>query len=219
MWSFDDFENGVSVINTVFYSLENSKQERIINAALKEFARSGYEKASTNEIIKEAGISKGSLFNYFNSKEELYLFLFDYVVKIIDIVYDQVNWKENDFFERIKQLGFAKFKIYGKFPQAFDFLNAAAHEDAAEVKAKINKIEKAVLDKGLDKVYQNIDWTKFREDIELKKMINIINWTMLSFSEEQRNNVNHFEDVTMDVLKEWDGYFDILKQCFYKQNC
>ncbi|MGI6412409.1 MAG: FtsX-like permease family protein [Syntrophomonadaceae bacterium] len=58
----------MKVINTRFYSLEKDKQERIINAALKEFARSGYERASTNVIIKEAEISKGSLFNYFNSK-------------------------------------------------------------------------------------------------------------------------------------------------------
>jgi len=35
-----------------------------MNAALKEFARNGYGKASTNEIIKQAKISKGSLFNY-----------------------------------------------------------------------------------------------------------------------------------------------------------
>lgn len=46
-----------------FNSLEAEKQERIINTALKEFARNGYDKASTNEIVKEAGISKGSLFS------------------------------------------------------------------------------------------------------------------------------------------------------------
>ena len=43
-------------MNTRFYSLELEKQQRIINAALKEFARNGYEKASTNEIVKEAEI-------------------------------------------------------------------------------------------------------------------------------------------------------------------
>lgn len=206
----------MAIINTRFYSLEKEKQERIINAALKEFARNGYERASTNEIIKEAEISKGSLFNYFNSKEELYLFLFDYVIKVIDIIYDEVDWNETDFFERMKQLGLAKFKIYKKFPEAFDFLKAAANEDAAEVKAKIDKISKEVIAKGLEKGYQNIDWTKFREDIDLKKMINIINWTMLSFAEAQRDKVNYFEDVTAEVLKESDEYFDILERCFYR---
>ena len=46
-----------------FLNLELEKQDRIINAAIKEFAQKGYDKASTNEIVKEAGISKGLLYN------------------------------------------------------------------------------------------------------------------------------------------------------------
>ena len=59
------------IIYLKFQSLETEKRERIINAALKEFAKNGYDKASTNDIVKEAEISKGSLFNYFNSKNEI----------------------------------------------------------------------------------------------------------------------------------------------------
>ena len=47
--------------------------------------------------------------------------------------------------------------------------------------------------------------------------MNIINWTFLSFSEQQRNRIDSFVNIDMDVLAEWDGYFDILKQCFYKK--
>jgi len=85
-------------MNTRFSSLEFEKRQRIINAALKEFARNGYEKASTNVIAKEAEISKGSLFNYFSSKKELYLFLFDCVTEIINKIYDEVDLNETDFF-------------------------------------------------------------------------------------------------------------------------
>lgn len=65
MWSLPCLylhRNEVAVIYPKFINLEAEKRERIINAALKEFAQKGYDKASTNEIIKEAGISKGSLF-------------------------------------------------------------------------------------------------------------------------------------------------------------
>ncbi len=58
----------MTVISEKLKSLTLDKQERIINASLAEFARNGYERASTNEIVKEAGISKGSLFVYFNNK-------------------------------------------------------------------------------------------------------------------------------------------------------
>nr|WP_243183496.1 TetR/AcrR family transcriptional regulator [Anaerosolibacter carboniphilus] len=209
--------NEVVSIYSKFYSLEPEKRERIINAALKEFARNGYEKASTNEIIKEAEISKGSLFNYFNSKKELYLFLLDYVVEVIDQIYDEIDWNERDFLERMRQFGLVKFKIYKEFPQAFNFLKAVAREDAAEVKSEIDKIGKHSIASGLERGYQNIDWTKFREDINREKMINIINWTILSFAEQKWDQVNSIEDASLEVLNEWNEYFDIMKRCFYKK--
>ena len=43
---------------SAFEQLESEKKSHIINAALKEFAKNGYEKASTNNIVKEARISK-----------------------------------------------------------------------------------------------------------------------------------------------------------------
>ncbi|WP_148132675.1 TetR/AcrR family transcriptional regulator [Candidatus Formimonas warabiya] len=207
----------MAVIYPKFYSLEPEKRERIINAALKEFARNGYEKASTNEIIKEADISKGSLFNYFNSKRELYLFLFEYVNEIIDKIYAEMDWHETDLFERMKQIGLIKFKIMRQYPQAFDFLKNSPKENAPEVKSEIETIGKKLIENGLETGYKNIDLTKFRDDMDRKKMMDIITWTIMSFAEQQISKVGSFEDLSMDLLREWDEYFDILKRCFYKK--
>jgi len=207
----------VTIIYSKFYRLEKEKQERIINAALKEFARNGYDKASTNEIVKEAEIAKGSLFSYFNNKKELYLFLLDYVMKLIDQIYAEVDWQETDFFARMRQLGAVKYKIYKKYSSAFNFLKTLAHEDAAEVKPVISKLKKEVVSSGLERSYDNIDWTKFRDDLDREKMIKIIDWTMLCFAEENLNRVGSIEDVGPEILQEADEYFALLKKCFYKK--
>lgn len=207
----------MTIINTRFCSLDTEKQERIINAALKEFAENGYEKASTNEIIKEAEISKGSLFSYFNSKKGLYLFLLDYIAEMIEKIYAEVDLNETDFFERARQMGLVKYKIYKKVPKAFNFIKSLTHEDAAEVKFEIKKVAEDLIARGLERGYQNIDWTKFREDIDREKLINIINWTMLSFAELHMNRVDSIEDEGMEILRESDEYFDIMKRCFYKK--
>ncbi len=207
----------MTIIYSKFYRLEKEKQERIINAALKEFARNGYDKASTNEIVKEAEIAKGSLFSYFNNKKELYLFLLDYVMKLIDQIYAEVDWQETDFFARMRQLGAVKYKIYKKYPSAFNFLKTLAHEDAAEVKPVISKLKKEVVSSGLERSYDNIDWTKFRDDLDREKMIKIIDWTMLCFAEENLNRVGSIEDVGPEILQEADEYFALLKKCFYKK--
>jgi AcrR family transcriptional regulator len=215
MWSFNLIGEVVIIFNK-FYTLEPEKQSRIINASLKEFAKNGYERASTNEIIKEADISKGSLFNYFKSKKELYFFLIDYVAEIIENMYDEIDLNETDFFERIRDVGIIKFNIMKKVPQAFDFINAIGKEESEEVKSEIKNKSKIIIENGMSRIYKNIDFSKFRDDIDINKTINIINWTMLSFSEQQRNSLNSFEDVSMELLGEWDDYFDIMKRCFYK---
>ncbi|WP_326910986.1 TetR/AcrR family transcriptional regulator [Sedimentibacter sp. MB31-C6] len=204
------------IIFKKFYTLEPEKQQRIINAALKEFAKNGYERASTNEIIKEADISKGSLFNYFKSKRELYFYLIDYVAEIIEKIYDEIDLSVTDFFERIREVGVIKYNIMKKTPQAFDFINTLGKEESAEVKSDINKKGKSIVENGFARIYENIDFSKFRDDIDLEKTLNIINWTMLSFSEQQRDRLNSFKDIEVEILKEWDDYFDIMKRCFYK---
>lgn len=55
-----------------FLKLPAEQQERILASALEEFAGHGYRDASLNRIIEAAGISKGSMYYYFDGKEDLY---------------------------------------------------------------------------------------------------------------------------------------------------
>ena len=55
-----------------FEQLPEEKQARIVNASISEFAEKDYETASMNTVVNKAGISKGSLFNYFKTKSVLY---------------------------------------------------------------------------------------------------------------------------------------------------
>ena len=52
-------------------------KKRILNAAFKLMATNGYESTSISQIAKEAGVSKGLMYNYFDSKEELLKGLID----------------------------------------------------------------------------------------------------------------------------------------------
>ena len=48
-----------------------SIRERIIDVALEEFAQNGYKATSTNVICKKAEVSKGILYHYYGTKENL----------------------------------------------------------------------------------------------------------------------------------------------------
>lgn len=62
----------------VFLRLAEEKQANIFNAAAAEFALHGFDAANTNKIAKRAGVSVGSLFQYFRTKQDLFLALVDY---------------------------------------------------------------------------------------------------------------------------------------------
>ncbi|MHA6668204.1 TetR/AcrR family transcriptional regulator [Homoserinimonas sp. A447] len=55
-----------------FHKLPARQQAAILDAALAEFAAHGYSDASLNRIIEAAGISKGSMYYYFDDKQDLY---------------------------------------------------------------------------------------------------------------------------------------------------
>jgi len=62
-----------------FLNLPEEKRETIINAAVDEFAAYGLENASTNRIVKNSGIAKGSFYQYFEDKQDVFMYLLSVV--------------------------------------------------------------------------------------------------------------------------------------------
>ena len=92
-------------MNEKFFDLKKEKQDRMINAALKVFALHGYRHACTDDIVKEAAISKGLLFHYFGSKLGVYAFVYDYSVRYLLLeLSTAVDAKETDLFALLQQV-------------------------------------------------------------------------------------------------------------------
>ena len=58
-----------------FLKLSKEKQQKVINAAKKEFARVPIENVSIKNIVEEADIARGSFYQYFESKEDLLIYI------------------------------------------------------------------------------------------------------------------------------------------------
>ena len=203
-----------------FLNLDSEKQDRIINAAIKEFAQKGYDNASTNEIVKVAGISKGLLFHYFGNKKQLFLFLFDYCYTIIaDDFYKKINMQEKDFFNRVRGAIIIKMDLMNKYPSLFKFMEESYMEDSPEIKVEIEKRFKEATDFNMGKVYQGIDFSKFREDMDIHKIMKIITFTFEKLSEEELLKAKLTPTHEIDYKKvhlEAEAYFEILTKAFYK---
>ena len=203
-----------------FLNVDLEKQERIINAASKEFAQKGYDNASTNEIVKEAGISKGLLFHYFNNKKGLYLFIFDYLQEMFrEKIYENINWNEKDLFIRYREIGLLKFELIKSYPETVNFIKVAYLEDSNEVKSDLEQRQNILIATAYQKLFSDFDHSKFKENIDINKAIQIIFWSMEGFANQQQEKLRalSMDQVNPEeTLVEMESYLDMLKEAFYK---
>jgi TetR/AcrR family transcriptional regulator, repressor for uid operon len=89
-------------------------REKIIQAAIESFAQTGFDRTKMEDIAKRLGLSKGTIYLYFNSKEDLFLAICEHYLKVMrdqqhsvifskkeDLVLDSEHFYEN--FRRLEQ--------------------------------------------------------------------------------------------------------------------
>ena len=85
-----------------FRNLPEEKRRRFLEAAWKEFTTCSYAEASINRIIQEAKISRGSFYQYFTGKHDLFLYLLKSLISTISQGFlAQLTVHDNDLFEAI----------------------------------------------------------------------------------------------------------------------
>ena len=89
-----------------FFNLEEQKKKTIIDAAKKEFTENELHKARVSNIIKEAKIPRGSFYQYFEDKMDLYKHLFDIIAakKMEYLTEDLMNPNNLAFFDLFREL-------------------------------------------------------------------------------------------------------------------
>lgn len=86
-----------------FFNLPEDKKKRLIAGAMKEFSEKSLNEASISNIVKNAKISRGSFYQYFEDKKDLYFFLigkFRYNYR--HLMFKSFTEKEGDFYEGYK---------------------------------------------------------------------------------------------------------------------
>lgn len=205
-------------MNKTFENLSEEKKLRIINSAIEEFANKGYKRSTVDNIVSKAGISKGSIFQYFKNKERLYLYICDYQIKIItDEVFKQKENNGNDFFKLYKQAARVKFEILKKNPYIFKFFQTLYSDDSQ------------VAQKWLESILQNrnqlvlnfigdYDKSKFRDDLDIDMAVKAIELTFdgLSMKWMDKLSYENYESDLKSLFEEVENYINFYKKLYYK---
>ena len=206
---------------TNFEKLPEEKKKKIIDACIKEFSKNGYVNASTNNIVLNAGISKGSLFNYFDNKKNLYLYILDYAINFyVNLMLKKMNINNPDILKRILEWAELKLSIAMEQPIAYQFFATAFINIPEELKADIEIRYNKLYAEGYKLAVEDIDYTLFRHDIDKQNAVELIIMSMNGILEKYISLYKSLEDngyqqipQDYDQLKE---YVSILRKVYYK---
>jgi TetR/AcrR family transcriptional regulator len=200
-------------LNDLYQQIPAEKREKILQAAIREFAERGYENASTNRIIQEADISKGLLFHYFGSKKHLFLATFDhcvqqYISQMKEVVPASADWPD-DIFDRILYLGEIKYRYFLQQPLLYSFLLSAYNEILAKFPREAEQSIAYFQKIAMPFLMEGVDCSKFREDLDVEKAIYLI---FLSLNAIAQQLVKQALEQPGKGLDQWEELFNDYKQ-------
>ncbi len=194
----------------------NEKVQRIINCGFREFSKQSYKKASTNQIVKDAGVSRGLLYHYFKDKEELYDFLIYYSMKLsVEELENKIQWGETDFLNRMRYSIVLRLEWANKYLFLFEFHNKIDKKKVMEYKEQVASEEPEFREKFY---HYNLDFSNIKSGVDVNKMINLTRFAMKQITKEHMDLVIiEGKEIDKDALmKEIDIYLDFIRTTFYK---
>ena len=131
----------------------NKTKRKIFETSMKLFAEKGYDATSIEEITATVGVAKGTLYYHFSSKEEIFNFLIEEGIKLLQNSIDIKTEKLDNYIDKIKAIVLIEIKIVNKYEDFITILlsqfygkearNKMCQQHVFEYIGKIEKIGRA----------------------------------------------------------------------------
>lgn len=192
-----------------FDILTDEKRNKVLNGAFTCFAKAGYKKTAMSEIAAVANVSKASLFQYFGTKKNLYLYLFDFACKKILAKGEEGT---ADFFECIDLSIHLKLEVTNQHPCMFEFLASLAYESDSSILEELQAIHGDEIDEWIHRLTAHVEWERFLPQISKEEAFNLVSWISDGYGKTY-GKVKNQEEMITDLKK----YLDLIKKATYKE--
>jgi len=208
-----------------FDKLEPEKQEAILRAAGEEFAEKGFEGASINRIISRSGMSKGSVYYYFEDKADLFATTLE---RSIQRIGEEIGWFSlevlgpDEFWEALMELTHRTVD-WARRNEWWIRLGKAFHKLQQEAGAEAASDRLSELGKGWWRsiIQRGQILGVIRTDLPLELIVAIVmgadqggdRWMMDHWNEFNEEDLRRIVDVRVDLLRDmldkenegWEG--------------
>lgn len=210
-----------------FYNLDEDKRRRIEAAALDEFGRNGYDRGSTDRIIRRGLISKGGLYEYIASKEDLFLHT---VELAYGALYDHIHaglrahgGPPPDILKRVRAASEQALSFYLNNPSIVRLIASIARIGDPDVKTNAERI----FDDRFIDLFGDSDFSSVRFDRD--RILDLLRWMLIKTRNDFIAELERFDgeseltvvdaagDVSAAYLADWDFILSVLSDGIYTE--
>lgn len=203
-----------------FSGLDHEKQEVIRNACLAEFARAGYQGASTNAMAKQAGVAKGLLFYYFGSKKGLFLYLTDYCIEFLHRkFFEGLEHDREDIFERTIRWTLRKWAMAESHPLHYSFLVKQLLDCPPDVERLLEEKKRAYKALSMQRFYDGLDLSNLRPDVPGERALEFVSFVVEGLRarnvDRYKRNPRPLPELHGEILAELKEYLALCRHGLY----
>ena len=202
-----------------FENLPTEKKQRVLEACIHEFGEHCYDGSSVDRIIKRAGISKGGIYEYVSSKEELFLYTVEYTYTHL---YDYLKIRTSkegkhpppDLLDRLKLFADIAFDFYMDHPHFVYLIVRTSNLSDERIEGLIKEIfRRHFLDLFGDLKLKSLGHPK-------EQILELAMWMLLKTRMDFLLEIKTERDperIREDYSRNWDFYLKILKNGIYRK--
>jgi TetR/AcrR family transcriptional regulator len=198
-----------------FFNLNEEKQKRIVDATLEEFALSGYEKTSLDAIVRRAGISKGGLYEYIESKDDLFRYALEYSYASLNAHIRAAAGDAPmpaDPLERTRFISSIAVEFYIEYPKCIYFIVRSSQVDQTDIRHRVE----SVFDSYFASLYDTADFSGMTGERE--RVLQLLKWLLIKTRNDFSVNLRSTGRASLcrdAYLQEWDFFLTSLADGLY----
>lgn len=200
-------------MNDKFFDLKKEKQDKMINGAMEVFAKKGYKLASTDDMVKVAGVSKGLWFHYFGNKAGLYTFVADYCIKYLNMELTvNLMGERTEYFDILYKIEETKAQIAKMYPYAPLMVQSMLEEDDEEIK-EIAQVKIAPYREKINEAMDKFNPDTLKKGVDKEILDMTVAYTVKGIREEAYKSEKFDSNFYLKQVKE---YFDMMQNIIFE---
>lgn len=125
---------------STFLNLSTKKKNKILKTLIKYFANKSYEKVDIEDVAKECKVSKGSMYQYFVNKKDMYFYSIKESLKKMFEVSQKIDFEKVNIFDYLEKSFESNWKLLLDYPNEYLLLERALFSYDVPFKEEINKL-------------------------------------------------------------------------------